>query len=301
MAFISRTRNLSFLAAFVLGPLIACFATHGMLSSSTAYFSPNVFSVLCPVSLIYSIAAHVALRLYPAARFHHTNLIEIPSSVIADGRTRVAIVTGANTGIGFETARTLVEKHQTTVILACRSRDKAILAAQEINASVSSSHSSSVAKAIVLDTPLDLLSPSSITNFVQAVADEHYIIDILVNNAGRNTNPEQDGDRDVCFQSNFLGHFQLTLELLKRNILSSSHHQARIVNLSSVMHHFVGGGALSSTHDDLETQTTWNKAMLAPPTDTYALSKVAMVLFSLQLNALYGDRVRAFAINPGSV
>ena len=194
-------------------------------------------------------------------------------------------MTGSNTGIGYETARSLVIDYGMTVILACRSRDKAQRAADRINADASSG------KAIFIH-PLDLTSSKSVKDFAVSVKRDYNNIDILVNNAGRNTSGKC-GDYDVLFLSNFLGHYLLTAELM--DVLLPG--KARIVNLSSVMHHFNYGHDLSSVE-------AWKACAAADqaPNDTYALSKLAAIFFTMELNRRYRkDRITAVAVNPGAV
>jgi NAD(P)-dependent dehydrogenase (short-subunit alcohol dehydrogenase family) len=218
---------------------------------------------------------------------------------------RLAIVTGANTGIGYETARALVQNHNVSVIMACRSHDKALAAAKRINGERNHDENSEPdattpsATAIVLSSSLDLTLPQSISNFIQELLQKDYKIDILVNNAGRNTHPDNnDSTRNGLFQANFLGHYQLTAELMKHNILVFGN--ARIVNLSSIMHHFVGASA------NINSPVFWQNVIQNPtppsPDYTYSLSKLAMILFSQQLNVRYASAgIRAVAVNPGAV
>lgn len=300
-----------------------------------------------------------------------------PLSLPSSGR-RVAIVTGSNTGIGYETARTLVVQYGYTVILACQSRDKALAAAERINAQVTMANpkqklnqqfspTAPTAAAVFLH-PLDLSNTASIRAFCAAVADQYSTIHVLINNAGRNTNGviipnETDVDSrpqqaetstskaggpirshyDLLFHSNFLGHFLLT-RILVDTILLRQTDEARIVNLSSVMHHFcaaevepaVAATKLHSTtsspteteYPEIAKQTKctppppppdcsflgevefWKDVATAgrAPTDTYALSKLAAILFTLELNRRYsssasnsGPVIRSLAVNPGSV
>ena len=246
----------------------------------------------------------------------------------------VAIVTGSNTGIGFETAKRLAVVYGMTVILACRSRDKAERAAQEINRHIQQQQQqqqdSSIqqqqrqqGKAIFVH-PLDLCSFESIHEFVQHVKQDYRKIHVLVNNAGRNTSGEspqhgragnsKNKSLDLLFQANFVGHYLLTAELLpllqqpledNTNKNDDDNEVARIVNLSSVMHHYCG----DHTHE-LHQVDFWHRVagFATRPTNTYALSKLAAVLFTVELNRRYyndqnpkTNRVRSVAVNPGGV
>ncbi|GKY90355.1 hypothetical protein MPSEU_000009400 [Mayamaea pseudoterrestris] len=285
------------------------------VSSSSLYYSANSFTyAFGPLAIFYSLAARAV---FPVVRYSKTRLLRLENEDTSSHSPmiqfphqatispRFAIVTGANTGIGYETARALVQNHHVSVILACRSRDKALAAAKRINGSArgeTKSHEH-VAQAIVLSTPLDLTVPESISQFVKDVKQQGYKIDVLVNNAGRNTHPESSDDdsttthRNGLFQANFLGHYQLTAELMRHQLLESK--AARIVNLSSIMHHFVG------SHVNVASPHVWQQVMQGVPSlsdNTYAMSKLAMILFSHELNRRYGVAgVRAVAVNPGAV
>jgi len=89
--------------------------------------------------------------------------------------TKVAIVTGANTGLGYETTLGLA-KAGYHVVLACRSASKADDAMQKIRKKVKSANLSSL--------PLDLVNRPSIREFVRHFSDTHEKLDVLVNNAG---------------------------------------------------------------------------------------------------------------------
>ena len=136
---------------------------------------------------------------------------------------KVAIVTGANTGIGKETARGLADRGA-TVILACRNVQKGEAAAKEIQGRS------------VRVRELDLASFASVREFCRQISREEKKVDILINNAGAfTTNREltEDG-QEMQFQSNPLGHFLLTNLLLEK--MKSARDGARIINVSSVAH-----------------------------------------------------------------
>jgi len=115
-------------------------------------------------------------------------------------------------------------------------------------------------------------------------------VDILVNNAGRNSSGDPVQGRDLLFQTNFLGHFELTSYLM-----GAFAPQARVVNLSSVMHHFIEG--------DVNQPSFWKDCIAYDkhPTSTYQPSKLAAILFSMELNKRYPDKIQAVAVNPGGV
>ena len=94
---------------------------------------------------------------------------------IPDQKARVALVTGANSGTGFETARMLAE-HGASVLLGCRNHDSAVQAAQRIRGTVPGAH------VTVID--LDLASLDSVRAAAEQVHSQHGRLDLLINNAG---------------------------------------------------------------------------------------------------------------------
>ena len=149
---------------------------------------------------------------------------------IPDQHGRVAIVTGANTGLGFETARMLAE-HGAQVVLAVRDEKKGRQAAARINGDVSVQ-------------ALDLTSLQSVRSAAAELRDTHARIDLLINNAGVMYTPKQttiDGF-ELQFGTNHLGHFALTGLLLDRLLPTPG---SRVVTVSSVGH--PSGPASTST------------------------------------------------------
>lgn len=261
--------------------------------ASTPYYTLSSFNLLGSVALLYSAATNLFFgvtrrkieRLPPPVPQQPRRPRPYSCGSASDG---VAIVTGCNTGIGYETARSLVQDYGFTVVMACRSRDKAQAAAQQINQH--SGGENNGGKAVFVH-PLDLSSFDSVRSFCKQVKDQFKQIHVLINNAGRNTNGvSDDSNLDLLFQSNFLGHYLLT-SLLMDNMAEN----ARIVNLSSVMHHFCAGSALDSVE-------FWKKTAVAgeQPRNTYSLSKLAALLFTVALNQRYRN-IRSYAVSPGSV
>jgi len=126
---------------------------------------------------------------------------------IPDQTGRVAIVTGANSGIGYETAKALAQKGA-TVILACRSLAKGETAVSQIR------QETPTAKLDLMQ--LDLSDLSSVHQFVQEFKERHTRLDLLINNAGVMVPPftkTKDGF-ELQFGTNHLGHFALTGLLL---------------------------------------------------------------------------------------
>jgi NAD(P)-dependent dehydrogenase (short-subunit alcohol dehydrogenase family) len=191
---------------------------------------------------------------------------------------RVAVITGANTGIGFETAQVLAE-HGARVVLACRSVERARAAAERIAVS---------AEAAPEVLELDLASLSSVRRAVAVLREHHPGIDLLINNAGVMDVPY--GTTEDGFEShlgiNHLGHFALTGLLLPQLTEGS-----RIVSISSVVH---PRGRID--FDDLVYTRAYQ------PGAAYARSKLANLLFTFELDrrlTAAGSPATALAAHPG--
>jgi NAD(P)-dependent dehydrogenase (short-subunit alcohol dehydrogenase family) len=195
---------------------------------------------------------------------------------------RTVIITGANSGIGYEAALAFARRHA-NVILACRSVDKARGAAAAIAATAP--------QAAVQIMQLDLASLKSIREFAQTFHDTHQRLDLLCNNAGVMAIPYTrtvDGF-EMQFGTNHLGHFALTGLLLDLLLAASG---ARVVTVSSGMHR-IG----SIRFDNLQWEHGGYRKWLA-----YGRSKLANLLFAEELQRR-ADRAGASlvsaACNPG--
>ena len=200
---------------------------------------------------------------------------------IPDQTGRVAVVTGANSGIGWEAARALAE-HGARVVLACRTRSKAEDAKDRILRR---------APGATIDlVDLDLSDLASVREAAERVAGDHDRLDLLVNNAGIMAVPDQrtaDGF-EMQFGTNHLGHFAFTGLVLPR---LSSVEGSRIVNVSSGAHKF---GAID--FDDLNWEQKYS------PWRAYGRSKLANLLFTYELQrrlAGAGVPTIAVACHPG--
>lgn len=196
---------------------------------------------------------------------------------------KVVVITGANVGIGLETAVALAEQGATTV-LACRNLAKAEAAADDVRSRTQSKEVHVVA--------LDLADLESVKSCAESLLDRWDSIDVLVNNAGgiwseRHTTVQ---GFEQTFGVNHLGHFYLTNLLLDRLVSSAP---ARVVNLSSVGHH---AAATGMNWDDLQLERGYS-AMGA-----YSQSKLANILFTRALAARFEPAVlTANAAHPGPV
>uniref|UniRef100_A0A8C6SVP3 Si:dkey-73n8.3 n=1 Tax=Neogobius melanostomus TaxID=47308 RepID=A0A8C6SVP3_9GOBI len=201
------------------------------------------------------------------------------SDVRLDGKT--AIVTGANTGIGKETATDLASRGA-KVIMACRDMAKGEQAARDILRAVKG--------AKVVARQLDLADTKSICQFAENIYDTEKTLHYLVNNAGVAICPyatTADG-YEMQFGVNHLGHFFLTfllLDLLKHSAPS------RVINVSSAAH------AMGKIQfDDLSGEKDYH------PVRAYAQSKLANVLFSRELaKRMEAFGVGVYSVDPGAV
>jgi len=145
---------------------------------------------------------------------------------VPDLRGRTAVVTGANTGLGFETARTLAG-HGAAVILACRNPVKAAAAAERIR---------DVAPGTQVRTvPLDLASLDSVKQAAARLHDECPALDLLINNAGgvRPRGGRTEDGFEATLGANHLGPFAFTGRVLDLLLAAPG---SRIVTVSSVGH-----------------------------------------------------------------
>jgi NAD(P)-dependent dehydrogenase (short-subunit alcohol dehydrogenase family) len=202
--------------------------------------------------------------------------------MMEDQSGKVAIVTGSNTGIGFQMARALASKGA-MVIMACRDSEKAEVAVRMIQDEFPGSEVSAFY--------LDLADLSSVRSFSEVFSSEAERLDILINNAGVMIPPKsktKDGF-ELQFGTNHLGHFALTgllMPMLERTGGS------RVVTVSSIAHN---PGVID--FDDLNGERKrYNKWGF------YSQSKIANLIFSLELARRLervGSGVSAIASHPG--
>ncbi|MCU1352924.1 MAG: dehydrogenase, short-chain alcohol dehydrogenase like [Acidimicrobiales bacterium] len=196
---------------------------------------------------------------------------------------KVAVVTGANSGIGKETALALA-RMGATVVMCARDPERGAVAVADIRAQTGSDR--------VELGDLDLASFASIRGFAAWLLDRHPRLDILVNNAGLVTDKRlltSDGF-EVMFGVNHLGHFLLT-DLLRERLVASA--PARIVVVSSVAHRFAIGGLPRA---DLQSEHAFVGFR------TYAYSKLANIAFTRELaRRLDGTGVTVNCLHPGNV
>jgi len=201
---------------------------------------------------------------------------------IPDLGGRTAVVTGANGGLGLETARGLAGAGA-HVVLASRDQEKAATAEKSIR----ESHPGASLEGV----PLDLGSLASVHEAAERMLGGHARIDILVNNAGVMATPERrtaDGF-EMQFGVNHLGHFALTAQLLPALLRAQS---ARVVSVTSTAHHM--GRAVDPGNPHLEGKYgAWS---------AYGQSKLANFHFAIGLQQRFeaaGVRSASLVAHPG--
>ncbi|WP_353355541.1 oxidoreductase [Mycobacterium sp.] len=188
---------------------------------------------------------------------------------IPDQTDRVAIIAGANIGVGFETATALASRGA-QVVLAVRNLDKGKAAAARIGTTIPG--------AAVTVQQLDLSSLDSIRSAAADLRANFGHIDLLINNAGVMGTPEsatRDGF-ELQFGTNYLGHFALT-GLLLDHVLAAPN--SRIVTVSSAAHRL----KVRIEFDNLQGERSYNSL------GAYALSKLADLLFAYELQRRLAD------------
>ena len=201
---------------------------------------------------------------------------------VPDQSGRVAVVTGANTGIGYEAALVLAGKGA-KVVIAVRNLDKgnkAVAALKKVHPGAN-----------VTLQELDLSSLASVRAAAEALSAAHPRLDLLINNAGVMYPPKEttaDGF-ELQFGTNHLGHFALT-GLLLDTLLDVP--GSRVVTVASIAHR-----QLADIHfDDLQWERKYNRVA------AYGQSKLANLMFSYELQrrlAAKGAPTIAVAAHPG--
>lgn len=200
---------------------------------------------------------------------------------VPDQTGRLVIITGANSGTGFEAAKVLAQRGA-TVVLGCRDLEKAQAAVRCIQMDIPSAR--------VEVEPLNLGSMASIRDAALAIKARHPKVDLLINNAGVMVPPygkTEDGF-ELQFGTNHLGHFALTGLLLERLLSTPG---SRVVTMSGGVH------KIGSIHfDDLQFEREYR------PWAAYGQSKLANLLFSYELQRRLtqaGAPTLALAAHPG--
>ncbi len=203
------------------------------------------------------------------------------SNNMPDQSGKVVVVTGANSGLGYETSLALVQKGA-HVVLACRNMEKGETAVAQIR--------QQVPPASLELTTLDLADLASIRQFAAEFQANHDRLDVLINNAGIMAIPyRQTADGfEMQFGVNHLGHFALTGQLID---LIMQTDESRVVTVSSNLHK---QGKID--FDNLNSEQDYSKW------GAYNNSKLANLLFTYELQrrlAAAGSKTISAAAHPG--
>jgi len=209
---------------------------------------------------------------------------------IPDLSGKVIIVTGANTGVGFETAKALLA-HNARVYVAARNREKTEAAIEQLK-------NLTGGQAIFLK--LDLANLKAVKIAAAEFLSKEKELHVLFNNGGVMAPPIDQVTAegyDLQFGTNVLGHFYLTMLLLPALLAaakSSPELGGRVVNTSSVGHHFAGLDF--NTFKDSPARKKIGTQLL------YCQSKYGNVVFATELARRYGDQgIVSTSLHPGSL
>ncbi len=200
---------------------------------------------------------------------------------IPDQSGRLAVITGANSGLGLVTAREIA-RAGAQVVLACRNLDKGREAVDQITAAVP--------EALLNLEALDLADLAAVRDFAQRFSAEHDRLDLLINNAGIMAPPRRltrDGFESQ-FGTNHLGHFALTGLLLGRLLAAP---EPRVVTVSSQAHRT---GRINFS--DLQGERRYIRWL------AYGQSKLANLMFCFELQRRATEArtaLRSMAAHPG--
>ena len=202
---------------------------------------------------------------------------------IPDQAGRTFVVTGADSGVGLETARELA-RNDATVIMACRRRDRGEEAAREIRADLPD--------ADLRVEACDLASLESIRAFADRLEAERQPVDVLINNAATMAVPRREtaDGFETQFGVNHLGPFALTGLIVDR-LRTETGPPARVVTVTSALHE---RGEID--FDDLQGETEYDRW------DAYAQSALANLLFAYELERQFlsaGRNAKSVAAHPG--
>ena len=207
----------------------------------------------------------------------------LPDVAVPDLSGVLAVVTGANSGLGFALTSRLAAAGA-EVVLAVRNWGKGEEAVARIQAEIPTAR--------LRMLPLDLSSLDNIARFAAVLTAESRPLDLLINNAGVMMPPKRGTTQDgfeLQFGSNYLGHFALTAHLLP---LLRAAEAPRVVSLSSLL-----ARAGRFDWNDLQGENQYS------PPRAYGLSKLSMLVFGRELqrrSAAAGWGIRSYAAHPGS-
>ncbi|MEM6767221.1 MAG: SDR family NAD(P)-dependent oxidoreductase [Bacteroidota bacterium] len=200
---------------------------------------------------------------------------------VSHQRGKVAVVTGANSGIGYHTVLGLSKKGF-EVVLACRDLEKACIAKWKVK---KENHHAELTSMMI-----DTSNLSAVSSFVAQFGEQYNSLDLLVNNAGIMMPPNkvsEDGFENQL-ATNYLGHFALT-GLLLPHLLNSP--GFRVISLSSLSYKWAG-----ITFEDLHFEEKYS------PSKAYGQSKRACLVFAYELQrrlSVQGYNAFSVAVHPG--
>ena len=192
---------------------------------------------------------------------------------------KYALITGANSGLGYFTAKALVEKG-CHVILACRSEEKCFKTRDKLNKLIPDAKLSCCI--------LDLSDFQNVSNRANELLEKYEHLDFLINNAGLMHPPKTLNAQgyEIQFAVNHLSHMLLTIKLLP---IIENKDYARVVTVTSGAQFFG-----KTKWDNLKAENYYNKW------ESYANSKLANVMFALELNTrLNPNKTFSLAAHPG--
>ena len=183
-------------------------------------------------------------------------------SDMPDQTGKIAVVTGANSGLGYESAQALIRRGA-HVVIACRNQTKAAAAYDQLEACAPETSLDSI--------PLDLSSLDSVREFAETFTAKYDRLDILLNNAGVMAPPRGETAEgfEMQFGTNHLGHFALTGRLMPTLLATPA---SRVVTVSSF-----ANLAGRINFDDLQSRKGYSRY------PAYMQSKLANLLFALEL------------------
>ncbi|KAF2924980.1 hypothetical protein DAI22_06g018600 [Oryza sativa Japonica Group] len=231
-----------------------------------------------------------------ASGFGSRATAEDATAACSDLRHITAIITGATSGIGAETARVLAKRGARLVLPA-----RSLKAAAEARARLLAECPAAAGDVVVM--PLDLSSLASVRRFAARFLALGLPLNLLINNAGKFADrfALSDDGVEMTFATNYLGHFLLTKLLMEKmaETAAATGVEGRIVNVSSTIHSwFAGDDAVG--YIDAVTR----RKIPYDPTRAYALSKLANVLHTRALADRLKEmkaNVTANCVHPGIV
>tara|TARA_Y100001970_G_scaffold282835_1_gene396645 strand:+ start:3750 stop:4694 length:945 start_codon:yes stop_codon:yes gene_type:complete len=194
--------------------------------------------------------------------------------------SKTILITGGNSGLGFESARILLSKNA-NILLACRTEEKANLAKEKLI--------KLTGKESVYPYKMDLSDLRSVSETANTILQNHIKLDILINNAGIMAPPRAETKQglEMQFGVNHLAHMALTLKLLP---LLAKNQGSKIITITSGAHFF---GKIN--WEDLQSQKRYDKW------SAYAQSKLANIMFAIELHSRENQNlgISSISAHPG--